>query len=157
MNPRAERLVEAADFLAREIAAILQEEHSTEIKVLAGALLFELGNRFKKLLDPIKEGIREEAGRKTEKTLILKGEGQSSCTVQYQVPQVRLRQYINEREIRKVLKDRFEEYFIETVTVTPVKDIQEKIAAADPVEASMVLSIIEVVPAPRRISFTRKP
>lgn len=148
--------MEAADFLTREVSDILREEQSLELKILAGALLFDLGNRFKRLLDPIKEDLRKEVDTRSEETVTLKGEGRSSCTIQPVTQQVKLRDYINEREIRKVLRDRFEEYFIETVTVVPVRDIQEKILQADEGESSLILSLIEVQPAPRRISFTRK-
>jgi len=154
LNPRAKRLVDAADFLVREIVAILQEKGSTELKVLAGALLFDLGNRFKRLLEPIKDDLRESV-QDSRGTHIIPGEAASSCTVQYPVEQVRLRPYINEHEVRKVLGDRFEEYFIENVTVTPVKDIQDKIATASTEEASLILSLIEVHTPPRRTSFKR--
>jgi hypothetical protein len=122
--------------------------------VVIGQRLWWISKRVTSTLDVVKTRLREEAlKRPLSETCRFDGSEGSFCFVVPQSTALLLRQDANIKGLKKVLGIRFPEFFDETLTYTPVKDFQVKVAACTPEEQKALLLSVDLASRTPRVIF----
>ena len=132
-------------------AGSLVAQASVPDLVAVGQRLWWLIKKANKALEPIKERMRAEAGGVTKK--FEAGDGTAHCMVICSVPKVSLRKDADITRLKAALGAKFSDLFDERVSYQPRKDFQELVKECSANEKQAVLSAVDMVSDPARISF----
>jgi hypothetical protein len=148
-------LARLAEILFREIkqAGVLTKTEQVEL----GSLLWELSAEAQKLLNPLKETLREEARKVLDgKTgaVDFKGSNGSSCRVTIPKTQIRLLKTAKIAALRDALGENFDECFGSEVKHVPKRGgLEEELKKGD--QPTLLEAIEMFAPSPR-VQFSGK-
>lgn len=132
---------------------------SLERKVEVGSVLWEVGDRLKKVLDTIKEDVRgaavKDLGGQVGSTKI---DGDDWGTAKVNIPAASLRVVKGKdiKSIKAALGSRFPLFFEEVVTYKPHKEFETRVEQVDEaLEQKILLDAVERHELTPRVSFMR--
>lgn len=125
-----------------------------------GSIVRDVDDAFAKLLDNLKEIVREHAQRRLGGEVgrcSLDGSDLGSAVVSVPEPTLRLARGHSADEMRRVLGPAFANFFEETTLCKPTPEFAEHVAALqDEEQRRLVLDAIEYVEGTPRVSFRRR-
>ena len=147
--------------LLESLESIQQAMENTPIhrKVEVGSVLWELGDRVKKVLDCIKEDVRQaavkELGGKMGNTTI-DGDDMGSATVTIPAAILKIPKGKDIKGIKKALGSKFPFFFEEIVTHKPHKEFETRVEQVeDALEQKILFDAVERQELTPRVSFRR--
>jgi len=135
------------------------KEASIERKVEVGSVLWELGDRVKKVLDGIKSDVRKEAVKELGGTVgntLLDGEDMGAAMVTIPSATLKIPKGTDIEGIKKALGSRFSFFFEEIVTHKPHKEFEGRVEqVGDALEQKILFDSVERQEMTPRVSFRR--
>ena len=135
------------------------EGASIDHKIEVGSVLWELGDRVKKVLDSIKEDVRKEAVKELGGPVgftKIDGDDVGSATVTIPMATLKIPKGKDIESIKKALGSKFAFFFEETVTHKPHKEFEDRVEKVeDPLEQKILLDSVERQEPTAWVSFRR--
>lgn len=149
------KLAASLDQAAREIhRRTSQGKIPPEEATAVGSILTDLVKRANKALEPLKEGLREDALDRSKGhpgPVYFNAPDGSQCIVVIPKQMPAIRPDANVEQIKTALGDRFGQYFTEKVVFGVRKDFSTSTATPD--EIKLVLQAIDINDGTPRVSF----
>jgi len=128
-------------------------------KIEVGSVLWELGDRVKKVLDSIKEDVRQAAVKELGGMVghtKLDGDDMGSATVTILPASLKIPKGKDIEGIKQALGSKFSLFFEETVTHKPHKEFEKRVEQVnDALEQKILLDAVERQEMTPRVSFRR--
>lgn len=137
----------------KDLETVLDETQSLETRIAAGARLWDISNRAKKAIEPLKETLRVQTKRLNPRpgATTIEGEGMTRALVTVPEPTLVVSDYAL---LKSILGDEiFKELFREHITYTPRPNAADLITHLPPRMQEMVFGVISEVEGTPRVSF----